>query len=62
MQSGPSYEGATGLGLEDAKQTADAAVRLDLGLLIGGERAFARLKDRKKSSIPQGITEGKTEG
>jgi hypothetical protein len=36
-----ALEGATSLGLDDAKEATDAAVRLDLGLLIGGERACA---------------------
>jgi len=31
------------LGRNDAKQAADAAVRLDLGLLVGSEHAFACL-------------------
>ena len=49
--TGAALEGATGLGLEDAKQAAKAAVRLDLGLLIGGERACARLGGERVHAV-----------
>ena len=55
--TGAALEGATSLGLEDAKKATDAAVRLDLGLLFGGERACARLGGERVHAVLVGGAE-----
>jgi len=52
-----ALEGATSLRLEDTEQAAHAAICLGFGLLIGSERACARLGGERVHSVGIGRSE-----